>query len=78
MTWHDNQIFKTLFCFSCQVYLLVQVSCQDHHWFRGYDNVLLEGIDQKSGNWNYPHLSFAKYLETEASLEQQIWYRCLD
>ena len=35
------QIFLTLFCFSCQVQLLVQVSCQYHHWFWNYDNFLL-------------------------------------
>ena len=26
-------IFLTFFCFSCQFYLLAQVSCQYHHWF---------------------------------------------
>ena len=47
------------FCFSCQVWLLVQVSCQYNHWFWSYDNFLLQGIDQISRNWKYPHLSFA-------------------
>ena len=32
--------FLTLFYFSCQVQLLVQVSCQYHHWFCNYDNFL--------------------------------------
>ena len=40
---HDGNIkfFLTLFCFSCQVQLLVQVSCQYHHWFWNYDNFFL-------------------------------------
>ena len=32
--------FLTLFSFSCQVQLLVQVSSQYHHWFWNYDNFL--------------------------------------
>ena len=32
-TWPQRQIFLTLFCFSCQAKVLVQVSCQYHHWF---------------------------------------------
>ena len=40
--------------------------------FRSYDNFFSYGIDQKSGNWKYPHLSFAQYLETGASKEYQI------
>ena len=35
------ELFLTLFCFSCQVQLLVQVSCQYRHWFWSYDNLLL-------------------------------------
>ena len=38
---NDDTIFLTLLCFSCQVQLLVQVSCQYHHWFWNYDNFLL-------------------------------------
>ena len=38
---------------------------------------LLLGIDQKSGNWKYSCLSFAQYLETEASKEYQIWHECI-
>ena len=34
-------IFLTFFCFSCQVYLLDQVSCQYHHCVWNYDNFLL-------------------------------------
>ena len=30
---------------------------------RSYDNFPLQQIDQKSGNWKYPRLSFAQYLE---------------
>ena len=37
------------------------------YWFWGYDNLLLQGIDQKSGNRKYHRLSFAQYLETGAS-----------
>ena len=33
--------FFDVFCFSCQVQLLVQVSRQYHHWFWNYDNFLL-------------------------------------
>ena len=33
--------FLTLFCFSCQFQLLVQVSWRDHLWFWNYDNFLL-------------------------------------
>ena len=40
---HDVNVkfFLTLFCFSCQVQLVVQVSCQYRHWFWNYDNFLL-------------------------------------
>ena len=31
--WQRRHRFLTLFCFFCQVYLLVQVSCQYHHWY---------------------------------------------
>ena len=34
-------IFFTLLYFSCHVQVLVQVSCQYHHWFWNYDNFLL-------------------------------------
>ena len=61
-TWRHRPIFLTLICFSCQVYLLVQVSCQYHRWFWSYYNFLLCGIDQKSGSRNHPSLSFAQYL----------------
>ena len=33
--------FLTLFCFSCEVQLLVEVSCQCRHWFWNDDNFLL-------------------------------------
>ena len=33
--------FGRFFCFSCQFQVLVQVSCQYHHWFWNYDNFLL-------------------------------------
>ena len=52
--------------------LLVQVSCQYHHWFESYDNFFSQGTDQKSGNRKYPRLSFVQYLETGASKEYQI------
>ena len=29
----SSSIFLTLLCYACKVYLLVQVSCQYHHWF---------------------------------------------
>ena len=54
--------FLMLLCFSCQVLLLVQVSRRYHLWFWSYKNLLLLGIDQKSGNRKYPRLSFAQYL----------------
>ena len=69
--------FLKLFCFSCQVQLIVQVSCQYHRWFRSYDNFFLYGVDQKSGNQKYPYLSFAQYLETRVSKEYQIWHESL-
>ena len=48
---HDVIVnFFGIFCLSCELQLLVQVSCQYHHWFWSYDNLLLQGIDQKSGN----------------------------
>ena len=37
---------------------MVQVSCQYHLWFWSYDNFLLLGIDQKSGNWKCPFWVF--------------------
>ena len=52
--WHHRQIILMGFYFSCQVYLLIQVSSQYHDWFWTYDNFLLWGIDQKSKNWNCP------------------------
>ena len=48
-----------------------QVSCQYRHWFWSYDNFFLSGIDQKSGNRKYPHLSFSQYLEIRVSKEYQ-------
>ena len=56
--------FFDVVSFSCQVCLLVQVSCRYHHWLWSYDNFLLYRIDQKSGNSKYPRLSFNQYLET--------------
>ena len=50
--------FLTGFCFPCQVYMLVQVSCQYYYWFWSYDNFLLLEIDQKSGNRKYPESGF--------------------
>ena len=32
-------IFFDIACYSCQVYLLVQVSCQYHEWFWNYDKL---------------------------------------
>ena len=43
------------------------VSCQYHRCFWGYDNFLLQGIDQKSWNGKYPCLSFSQYLRTGMS-----------
>ena len=39
--WHHCQSFLTGFCFSCQVLLLVQVSCTYHLWFCSYDNFFI-------------------------------------
>ena len=50
---------------------------QYHYWFWNHDNFLLKGIDQKFGNWKYPRLSFAQYLETRVSEEYQTWYERL-
>ena len=36
--------FLDVFCFSGQVQLLVQVSCQYHHWFLSYGNFLFKGL----------------------------------
>ena len=36
--WRHRQNFLTLSCFSCQVQLLVQVSCEYHLWYWSYDN----------------------------------------
>ena len=66
-TWCHRQFFLMMFCFSCQVQLLVKVSCQYHHWFWSYGNFLLKWTDQKSENWKYPRLSFDKNWETRAS-----------
>ena len=41
MTSSSFFFFLTLFCLSCQVQLLVQVSCQYHHWFWSYANLEL-------------------------------------
>ena len=53
--------FLTLLCLSCEVQLLVQISCQYHYWFQSYDNFPLKGIEQKYGNRKYLRLSFAQY-----------------
>ena len=46
---HDVIInFFLLPCFSCQVQVLVQVSCQHHYWFWSYGNFRLYGIDKNS------------------------------
>ena len=39
-TGRHRQKFLTLPCFSCQVWLLVQVSCQYRYWFWSYENLL--------------------------------------
>ena len=31
-------------CFSCQIYILLQVSCQYHYWFWSYDNFFYKGL----------------------------------
>ena len=38
--WHHRQLFLSGFCFPWEVYLLVQVSYQYHHWWQ-YDNWLM-------------------------------------
>ena len=53
--------FLTLLCLSCEVQLLVQISCQYHYWFQSYDNFPLKGIEQKYGNRKYLRLSFVQY-----------------
>ena len=52
MAYSSN--FLTLFCFSCQIWLIVQVSSQCHHWFWGYDNFILQAIDQNAEIGNTP------------------------
>ena len=58
----SSSIYLTLFCFYCQFYLLVQVSCQYHHWFWSYDNFFLyKGLNRnpKIGNthiWVLPNI----------------------
>ena len=54
-----NFSFLTLPCFSCQVKLLVQVSCQYQYWFGSYDYFCLRRIHQKSRNtpiWVFPNI----------------------
>ena len=46
----SSSTFLTLFCFSCHIKLLVQVSCQYRHWFWSYE----------SGNRKYPIWVFPK------------------
>ena len=38
---HDLNVnfFLTLFCFSCQFWLMVQLSCQYRHWFWNYSRL---------------------------------------
>ena len=43
-----------LFCFSCQVYLLAQVSCQYHHRFWSYDILFYKGLTRNSEIRNTP------------------------
>lgn len=45
------QCFLTWSYCSCQVYLLVQVSCQYRYWFWSYENVCLEATRLKI--WKY-------------------------
>ena len=51
----------------CDVVLLLLSSLVTGPSFWSYENFLLQGINQKSGNWKYPRLSFAHYLETGVS-----------
>ena len=53
-TWCQHPIFLTLFCFSCQVLLLVEVLCQYHHQFWNYDNFLLKGLTRNLEIRNTP------------------------
>ena len=73
LTCRHRQHFLMWFCLSCQVQLLVQFSCQYHHWFRNYNNFLLRGIDQKYGNRKHPSLSQNRILE-QNGIEQNVEY----
>ena len=53
-TWRHRQFFLTLFCLSCQVQLLVHVSCQYHHWFWSYANFFFKGLTSNSHIGNTP------------------------
>ena len=55
--WCHRQFFLTV---------LAHVSSQYHQQFWSYENFPLLGINQKSGYWKYPRLSFAQYLESGA------------
>ena len=53
-TWCKHQFFLTLFCFSCQVWLLAQIPCQYHHWFWSYENFLYKGLTRNPELGNTP------------------------
>ena len=52
---HDvNVNFLTFFCFSCQVQLLVQFSCQYRHWFQIMTIFLYKGLTRNPKIGNTP------------------------
>ena len=50
----SSLIFLTLFWFSCQVELLIQVSCQCRHWFWSYDSFFSKGLTRNLEIGNIP------------------------
>ena len=57
MAWSPT-FFDVVFVFLAK-FLSVQVLCQCHDWFWGYNNFCLSRIDRKFGNRKYPRLCFA-------------------
>ena len=57
----SSSIFLMLFRYFCQVYLLVQVSCQYHYWFWSYGNSFYKQVTRnlEIGNtlvWVFPNI----------------------
>ena len=75
--WHDVTVyFLKLSYFTCQVYLVLQVSFQHLYWFWSHDNFVYKRFDQKCAKWKYtPPSEFCPISRqcSELSIPDSAW-----